>query len=66
MTNKQKELVDKYLSAIDKSSEVAIMHDDFVEVVDSEYVKALIVDLIHEYERMSSYPKVDFWGDSIS
>jgi hypothetical protein len=66
MTSKQKELVDKYLSAIDKSSEVALVDDDFVEVVDAEYVKALIVDLIREYERMDSYPKVDFWGEPIS
>lgn len=66
MTSKQRELVDKYLDAIDKSSEVAVMDDDFVEVVDAEYVKALIVDLINEYERMNSYPKVDFWGEPIS
>lgn len=66
MTSNQRELVGKYLSAIDKSSQVAVMDDDLVEVVDAEYVKALIVDLINEYERMNSYPKVDFWGEPIS
>ncbi len=66
MTSKHKELVDKYLTAIDAASVVAIMDDDFVEVVDVEYVKALIVDLINEYERMNAYPKVDFWGEPIS
>lgn len=65
MTKKQKELVDRYLSAIDQSSEAAIMHDDLVEVVDAEYVKSLIVELIREYDRMRSYPKVDFWGQPI-
>lgn len=66
MTSKHKELVDKYLTAIDMASAVAIMDDDFVEVVDVEYVKALIVDLINEYGRMNAYPKVDFWGEPIS
>ena len=66
MTSNQKKLVDKYLSAIDKSSEVAIMHDDFVEVVDVEYVKSIIWDLMYEYERMDAYPQVDFWGEKIN
>lgn len=66
MTRNHKELVDKYLAAIDKSSEVAVMDDDFVDVVDAEYVKALIVDLINEYERINAYPKADFWGEPIS
>ena len=66
MTKQQRQLIDKYLSAIDKSCETAIMHDDLVEVVDVEYVKSLIWDLMHEYERMNSYPKVDFWGDNIN
>lgn len=65
MTKKQKELVDRYLSAIDKSAEVAVMHDDMVEVVDAEYVKSLIVEMIREYERMRSYPQVDFWGQPL-
>jgi hypothetical protein len=66
MTHKQKELIEKYLSAIDQSCEQAVMHDDLVEVVDVEYAKALIWDLMREYERMNSYPKVDFWGEPIS
>lgn len=61
MTKQQKELVEKYLSAIDMSSGTALIHEDSVEVVDAEYAKSLIWDLMHEYERMSSYPKVDFW-----
>ena len=65
MTNQQKALVEKYLTAIDKSTETAVMYDDLVEVVDAEYVKALIWDLIREYERTNSYPKVDFWGQEI-
>lgn len=66
MTSRQRELVDKYLSAIDKSSDIAIDDGEEICVVDAEYVKALIIDLIHEYERINAYPKVDFWGEPIS
>lgn len=58
--------MDKYLSAIDKSSDIVINDGEEIYLVDAEYVKALIVDLIREYERMNSYPKVDFWGEPIS
>jgi hypothetical protein len=66
MTSRQRELVDKYLSAIDKSSDIAINEGEEVYMVDAEYVKALIIDLIREYERINTYPKVDFWGEPIS
>lgn len=58
--------MDKYLSAIDKSSDIAINEGEEVYMVDAEYVKALIIDLIREYERINTYPKVDFWGEPIS
>jgi hypothetical protein len=66
MTSRQRELVDKYLSAIDKSSDIAINEGEEVYMVDAEYVKALIIDLMREYERINTYPKVDFWGEPIS
>lgn len=66
MTSRQRELIDKYLSAIDKSSDIAINEGEEVYMVDAEYVKALIIDLMREYERINTYPKVDFWGEPIS
>lgn len=66
MTSRQRDLVDKYLSAIDKSSDIAINEGEEVYMVDAEYVKALIIDLVREYERINAYPKVDFWGEPIS
>jgi hypothetical protein len=36
-----------------------------VEVVDSEYVKSLIWNMMFEYERANSFPSSDFWGQPI-
>lgn len=65
MTSRQKKFIDKYLSAIDKSSFIVIDNGEDVEVVDSEYVKSLIWDMMHEYERANSFPSSDFWGQPI-
>lgn len=65
MTNRQKQFVEKYLSAIDKSSFMIIDNGEDVEVVDSEYVKSLIWNMMFEYERANSFPSSDFWGQPI-
>lgn len=65
MTNRQKALVDKYLSAIDMSTESMTVDDEQIDMVDAEYVKSLIVELMREYERANSFPSVDFWGQPL-
>lgn len=65
MTNRQKQFIEKYLSAIDKSSFMIIDNGEDVEVVDSEYVKSLIWNMMFEYERANSFPSSDFWGQPI-
>lgn len=65
MTSRQKKFIEKYLSAIDKSSFIAIDNGEDVEVVDSDYVKSLIWDMMREYERANSFPSTDFWGQPI-
>lgn len=65
MTNRQKALVDKYLSAIDMSTESMTVDGEQIDMVDAEYVKSLIVELMREYERVNSFPNVDFWGQPL-
>ena len=65
MTNRQKALVDKYLSAIDMSTESIPVDGEQIDMVDAEYVKSLIVELMREYERVNSFPNVDFWGQPL-
>lgn len=65
MTSRQKKFIEKYLSAIDKSSFIVIDNGEDVEVVDSDYVKSLIWDMMREYERANSFPSADFWGQPI-
>lgn len=65
MTNRQKQFIEKYLSAIDKSSFMIIDNGEDVEVVDSEYVKSLIWNMMFEYERANSFPSSDFWGQPV-
>lgn len=65
MTSRQKNFIEKYLSAIDKSSFIVIDNGEDVEVVDSDYVKSLIWDMMREYERANSFTSADFWGQPI-
>lgn len=65
MTNRQKQFIEKYLTAIDKSSFLIIDNGEDVEVVDSDYVKSLIWDMMFEYERANSFPSSGFWGQPI-
>lgn len=65
MTKTKKSFIHKYLSLIDKST---FNHNEggvVTEVVDAEYVRALLTEMIREYEHMNTVPKVDFWGQPI-
>lgn len=65
MKTKNKAFIQKYLTAIDNST---FNHEEdgrIVEVVDAEYARALIVEMMRDYERVNAVPKVDFWGQKI-
>lgn len=65
MKTKNKTFIQKYLTAIDNST---FNHEEdgrIVEVVDAEYARSLIVEMMRDYERVNAVPKVDFWGQKI-
>lgn len=65
MTDAKNNLLRKYLYLIDKST---FNHDEdgvITEVVSAVYVRALLKEMMREYECMNSRPREDFWGQPI-
>lgn len=65
MTDAKNNFLRKYLYLIDKST---FNHDEggvITEVVSAVYVRALLKEMMREYERINSTPRVDFWGQPI-
>lgn len=65
MTAKGKLIRDKYLDKIDSLALPKGALGDCNKYISADIAKSLVIQALHDFDKMNDAPQVDFWGQPI-